>query len=38
MNCVNYLLDNKGIINIRGKKVDLPLSDKEKDFEFYSKL
>jgi gliding-associated putative ABC transporter substrate-binding component GldG len=30
MNCVNYLLDDTGLINIRSKAVDLPLLDKEK--------
>jgi hypothetical protein len=28
LNCVNYLLDDTGLINIRSK--DLPLLDKEK--------
>jgi len=36
LNCVNYLLDDKGLINIRSKDVDLPLLDKEKVFENYS--
>jgi gliding-associated putative ABC transporter substrate-binding component GldG len=30
MNCVNYLLDDNGLINIRSKEVDLPILDKEK--------
>jgi gliding-associated putative ABC transporter substrate-binding component GldG len=30
MNCVNYLLDDNGLINIRSKVVDLPILDKEK--------
>ena len=30
MNCVNYLLDDKGLINIRSKDVELPLLDREK--------
>lgn len=30
MNCVNYLLDDNGLINIRSKEVDLPLLDKQK--------
>lgn len=30
MNCVNYLLDDNGLINIRSKEVNLPLLDKEK--------
>lgn len=37
MNCVNYLLDDNGLINIRGKEVDLPLLDKEKVYENYTK-
>ena len=37
MNCVNYLLDDTGLINIRGKEVDLPLLDKEKVYENYTK-
>ncbi len=36
MNCVNYLLDDKGLINIRSKELDLPLLDKEKVFENYT--
>ena len=36
MNCVNYLLDDSGIINIRSKEVDLPILDKEKVFENYT--
>ncbi|WP_395056784.1 gliding motility-associated ABC transporter substrate-binding protein GldG [Flavobacterium sp.] len=35
MNCVNYLLDDNGLINIRSKEVDLPLLDKEKVAEKY---
>jgi gliding-associated putative ABC transporter substrate-binding component GldG len=35
MNCVNYLLDDTGLINIRSKEVDLPLLDKEKVHENY---
>jgi gliding-associated putative ABC transporter substrate-binding component GldG len=30
MNCVNYMLDDNGLINIRSKEVDLPMLDKEK--------
>ncbi len=30
MNCVNYLLDDNGLINIRSKEVDIPVLDKEK--------
>jgi len=36
MNCVNYLLDDNGLINIRSKDVDLPLLDKEKVYESYT--
>jgi gliding-associated putative ABC transporter substrate-binding component GldG len=36
MNCVNYLLDDNGLINIRSKEVDLPLLDKEKVNENYT--
>jgi gliding-associated putative ABC transporter substrate-binding component GldG len=36
MNCVNYLLDDNGLINIRSKDLDLPLLDKEKVYERYS--
>ncbi|MBC7438620.1 MAG: gliding motility-associated ABC transporter substrate-binding protein GldG, partial [Flavobacterium sp.] len=38
MNCVNYLLDDTGLINIRGKEVDLPLLDKEKVYQNYTKI
>ncbi len=37
MNCVNYLLDDNGIINIRSKDVNLPLLDKDKVYENYTK-
>jgi gliding-associated putative ABC transporter substrate-binding component GldG len=37
LNCVNYLLDDTGLINIRSKYLDLPLLDKEKVFENYGK-
>jgi gliding-associated putative ABC transporter substrate-binding component GldG len=37
MNCVNYLLDDNGLINIRSKVVDLPILDKEKVYENYTK-
>ena len=30
INCVNYLLDDSGLINIRAKDITLPLLDKEK--------
>lgn len=36
MNCVNFLLDDNGLINIRGKEVDLPLLDPEKVREEYT--
>lgn len=36
MNCVNYLLDDNGLINIRSKEVDLPILDKEKVTEDYT--
>jgi len=36
MNCVNYLLDDNGLINIRSKEVNLPLLDKEKVYENYT--
>jgi gliding-associated putative ABC transporter substrate-binding component GldG len=36
MNCVNYLLDDTGLINIRSKELDLPLLDKEKVYQNYT--
>jgi len=36
LNCVNYLLDDNGLINIRSKEVDLPILDKEKVHERYT--
>ncbi|MFY7957114.1 MAG: gliding motility-associated ABC transporter substrate-binding protein GldG [Flavobacteriaceae bacterium] len=36
MNCVNYLLDDNGLINIRSKEVNLPMLDKEKVVENYT--
>ncbi len=36
MNCVNYLLDDSGLINIRSKEVNLPLLDKEKVYNNYT--
>ncbi|MBF4519408.1 gliding motility-associated ABC transporter substrate-binding protein GldG [Flavobacterium sp. ANB] len=36
MNCINYLLDDTGLINIRSKDLELPLLDKEKVYENYS--
>lgn len=36
LNCVNYLLDDNGLINIRSKDVALPILDKEKVYENYT--
>ncbi|MEA9415841.1 gliding motility-associated ABC transporter substrate-binding protein GldG [Flavobacterium sp. PL02] len=36
MNCVNYLLDDTGLINIRSKDLNLPLLDKEKVYQEYT--
>jgi gliding-associated putative ABC transporter substrate-binding component GldG len=36
INCVNYLLDDNGLINIRSKDLDLPLLDKEKVYKNYT--
>lgn len=36
LNCVNYLLDDTGLINIRSKDVDIPLLDKQKVFDNYT--
>lgn len=36
MNCVNYLLDDSGLINIRSKEVNLPILDKEKVYATYT--
>ncbi|QYJ68008.1 gliding motility-associated ABC transporter substrate-binding protein GldG [Flavobacterium litorale] len=36
INCVNYLLDDNGLINIRSKDVDLPLLDKQKVYDNYT--
>ncbi|MFV5695445.1 gliding motility-associated ABC transporter substrate-binding protein GldG [Flavobacterium sp. LB3P122] len=38
INCVNYLLDDNGLINIRSKDLDLPLLDKEKVYENYTAM
>lgn len=38
MNCVNYLLDDSGLINIRSKEVSLPMLDREKVYETYSSV
>jgi gliding-associated putative ABC transporter substrate-binding component GldG len=37
INCVNYLLDDNGLINIRNKEVSLPVLDKQKVFDNYTK-
>lgn len=36
MNCVNYLLDDNGLINIRSKDVELPMLDKQKVYDNYT--
>lgn len=36
MNCVNYLLDDNGLINIRSKEVNLPILDQAKVYENYT--
>lgn len=36
LNCVNYLLDDTGLINIRSKTVALPLLDQEKVYVNYT--
>ena len=36
MNCVNYLLDDSGLINIRSKDLDIPLLNKNKVSENYT--
>lgn len=36
LNCVNYLMDDTGLINIRSKDLDLPLLDREKVYENYT--
>lgn len=36
LNCVNYLLDDSGLINIRNKSVELPLLDQEKVYANYT--
>ena len=36
MNCVNYLLDDNGLINIRSKDVDLPMLDTQKVHDNYT--
>ncbi|RZJ70762.1 gliding motility-associated ABC transporter substrate-binding protein GldG [Flavobacterium sp.] len=37
-NCVNYLLDDTGLINIRNKEVKLPLLDQQKVYDSYSTI
>lgn len=36
LNCINYLLDDNGLINIRNKEVHLPILDKEKVYTNYT--
>jgi gliding-associated putative ABC transporter substrate-binding component GldG len=36
MNCVNYLLDDTGLINIRSKDVSLPMLNTKKVYDTYS--
>lgn len=36
LNCVNYLLDDNGLINIRSKDIDLPLLNKEEVYKNYT--
>ncbi|RZK04356.1 MAG: gliding motility-associated ABC transporter substrate-binding protein GldG, partial [Flavobacterium sp.] len=36
MNCVNYLLDDNGLINIRSKNIELPLLDDQKVADKYT--
>jgi gliding-associated putative ABC transporter substrate-binding component GldG len=36
LNCVNYLLDDNGLINIRSRDVDLPLLNKEEVYANYT--
>lgn len=36
LNCVNYLLDDNGLINIRSKDVNLPLLNKEEVYKNYT--
>jgi gliding-associated putative ABC transporter substrate-binding component GldG len=37
-NCVNYLLDDTGLINIRNKEVSLPILDQQKVYDHYSAI
>lgn len=36
LNCVNYLLDDNGLINIRSKDVSLPMLDTQKVYDNYT--
>ncbi|WNM17764.1 gliding motility-associated ABC transporter substrate-binding protein GldG [Flavobacterium capsici] len=36
LNCVNYLLDDNGLINIRSKEVNLPMLDTKKVYDEYT--
>jgi hypothetical protein len=36
LNCINYVLDDNKLINIRSKNLDLPLLDREKVYERYT--
>jgi gliding-associated putative ABC transporter substrate-binding component GldG len=36
LNCINYLLDDNGLINIRNKEVHVPILDKEKVYANYT--
>lgn len=36
MNCVNYLLDDNGLINVRAKDVSLPMLNTQKVYENYT--
>lgn len=36
LNCINYLLDDNGLINIRNKEVHIPILDKEKVYANYT--
>lgn len=38
MNCVNYLLDDNGLIHIRSKEVKIPMLDREKVHAEYTKV
>ncbi len=38
LNSINYLLDENGLINIRSKKVEIPILDKEKVYEQYTTI